>query len=142
MEVSRKQSDRIEFRDYSELLNTVVMMGACMYMLNHAHNMYLDMQDGASASQLDALKKKLAEKLDRPDILDMTFDSSEAAIMKDVVCPGDMNVGFADLGGMDSELSTIVENICVPIELSQQYENFQDAATIPTGTPSNPTRTP
>ena len=95
--------------------------------------MVASMSGAASEEQLDKKKKELDEKLNRPEIIGMYFDTFEYQIMTDILCPADINTTFEDIGGMESELEMIKENICIPMHLARNFRDIQHIANVPSG---------
>jgi ATPase family AAA domain-containing protein 1 len=117
-----------------DTLNLILGGAVCLYVAKYVVDQMQDvMSNTGDKGNMAALQSQLAEKLGRPDILNMTFDQYESAIMNDVMCPDDIEVTFDSIGGMESELETIEENICAPMQLAKNYADFQSIAPMPTG---------
>eukprot|EP01034_Spumella_vulgaris_P040052 gene40052-49525_t len=69
------------------------------------------------------MKKGLAKRLNRPDVESMDFDNYEMKIMTDVIGCDEIDVSFADIGGMDAQLEDIYKF----------YSQFETISTCPTG---------
>lgn len=76
-------------------------------------------------SQSFALEKKeLARKLKRPELESLEFSKHEISIALDVICPDDLKTSFADVGGMESEIEIIMDNVILPFKFWKE-ENQQ-----------------
>ena len=75
-----------------------------------------------SSVNLDKEKKALAKKLLRMDIEEMEFTSHEMVISREVLAAEELNVKFADIGGMHTHIEEIMENIILPMKY---YKDFR-----------------
>mmetsp|Transcript_1662 Transcript_1662/g.2634 ORF Transcript_1662/g.2634 Transcript_1662/m.2634 type:complete len:413 (+) Transcript_1662:143-1381(+) len=86
--------------------------------------LYLSLRLNAVATSLlydippayDSEKKKLAEKLCRPDLELLEFSKHEISIARDVVCCKDISTTFSDIGGMSQQKEEVMDNIILPIK--------------------------
>lgn len=62
-------------------------------------------------------KKNLAKRLKRPEVEAMTFDPYELKLMDSVVGEEELDVTFADIGGLDNELEEVHDNVVLPVKL-------------------------
>ncbi len=92
----------------------------------------LDANQQSSASK-KAAKKALADRLKRPDVESMEFDSYEQKIMVDVIGPDEIDVSFADIGGMDAEIEEVRDNVVLPFQIWKFYKKHETISTCPTG---------
>lgn len=70
----------------------------------------------SSSNEIDPEKKKLANKLQRPDIEQLDLNSYELLISRDIISSDDIDVTFSDIGGMESEKEDIFDNIIIPMK--------------------------
>jgi SpoVK/Ycf46/Vps4 family AAA+-type ATPase len=79
-------------------------------------------------------KQLLIERLGKPELKDIDFDSYEAALFDCIVAHSEVDVSFEDVGGMDDVVERIVDNVCVPIQAFKQFAMAGSRmASCPTG---------
>jgi SpoVK/Ycf46/Vps4 family AAA+-type ATPase len=89
--------------------------------------------DGSAAAAVEN-QRRLADKLNRPEIATMEFDPHEAKFLTDVVGPNEMDVAFSDIGGISEVLDEVRENVLLPLELlGEARGNMNLTLPIPTG---------
>lgn len=88
--------------------------------------------DGNDAQQQQFLKK-LAERLGRPEVQNITFDKHEIQILTNVIGANEIDTTFADIGGLDAELEEVRDNVILPIVLWSKFQNAKSIASFPCG---------
>lgn len=82
----------------------------------------------------DKEKKALAKKLLRVDIEDMEFTAHEMMISREVLASEELNVKFGDIGGMETHIEEIMENIILPMKYYKDFRAGQgNLLRCPTG---------
>lgn len=85
-----------------------------MYARGQYMNQLLGMREETDYVQI---KKDLATRLGRPEVETMEMNAYEAKLAVCVVASGEIKESFGDIGGMDSELETVMESIVYPIQM-------------------------
>jgi len=93
------------------------------------------LRNGSDRDGLLAAKKQLAKRLNRPEIETMDFDSYEMRLMVDVLGPDELDVTFDDVGGLESQLEDVKDNVVLPIRLWAQdrHSSVSGVSPCPTG---------
>lgn len=124
------------------LFTNVITAGISLSGLYLAHllirKMFAPIEEAKASVQLT--KKALAQRLERPEVVDMDFDDHEIALLNDILGPGELKVTFSDIGGMESQLEEVNDNIVLPMQLWSRYrragvlsEAEEALASCPTG---------
>jgi len=77
--------------------------------------------------------KSLAKRLKRPEIEFIDFSNHEQHYFSHIIAPGDIDSSFEDIGGLDSELEDVKENIILPIRIWNRFKSFKGFSPCPTG---------
>jgi ATP-dependent Zn protease len=96
----------------------------------------LDSKGGVSTQQAIVSKQQLAKRLKRPEVETFSFDSYELRLLVDVLGSDEIEVSFADIGGLDTQLEEVKDNIVLPIQLFHHGRNntaLQGLTTCPSG---------
>jgi hypothetical protein len=73
---------------------------------------YLNQMMGSSNEKdFIQIKRDLAKRLGRPEIETISLNSYEANLVVCVIASSEIGQGFSDIGGMEDELDTVMENI-------------------------------
>jgi SpoVK/Ycf46/Vps4 family AAA+-type ATPase len=104
-----------------EVVKFAVTIGLSYYLTKEA----LSMLKGAleqtsnkpSAQQATASKKALAKRLKRPEVETIEFGSYELRLLPDVLGSDEIEVSFDDIGGLDTQLEEVKDNVVLPIQL-------------------------
>jgi SpoVK/Ycf46/Vps4 family AAA+-type ATPase len=78
-------------------------------------------------------KKDLAKRLKRPEIELLDFSKHEQHYFNHIIGPGDIDSSFNDIGGLESELEDVKENVILPIRVWNRFKSFKGFTTCPTG---------
>jgi len=54
--------------------------------------------------------------LKRPELELLEFSKHEISIALDVICPDDLKTSFSDVGGMETEIDIIMDNVILPFK--------------------------
>ena len=100
-----------------EKLFNIACIGALTYVGIRGVYYILEMNDNSKSVSALNSKKALAKRLNRPEIEQMDFNKHEEKIMLDVIGADEINVSFADIGGMDKELEEVKDNIVLPFQI-------------------------
>lgn len=127
--------DRDWFKDVKDITTSAILIGISLYtsvkllsILEGALKM------GGDRDGLIAAKKSLAKRLNRPEIETMDFDTYEMRLMVDVLGPDELEVTFADVGGLESQLEDVKDNVVLPIRLwTQDRHSLVGVSPCPTG---------
>jgi ATPase family AAA domain-containing protein 1 len=93
-----------------------------------------DMKGGVNDAQQAAVRKTLAERLNRPDLGDLQLNSYEVRLSAEVVATSELGVGFSDIGGMDEEVVEVRDNVVLPMQCWRQFgPKAAEMMTCPTG---------
>lgn len=79
------------------------------------------------------LKKKLAQKLRRPELEDLDYSMHELNIARDVIFPDDIDVNFSNIGGMSKEIEEVHDNIILPMKYWKQHRGADTLVKVPSG---------
>ena len=109
---------------------SVLILGGISY---YAYKKYENQQNiGKFATSRD-----IAKRLQRSDIEQIEFTAYESKIaMEAVTSVEDMNVTFADIGGLTEQLSEIRDNIVLPFQIWRQFGSIKGGSSLlpfPTG---------
>jgi SpoVK/Ycf46/Vps4 family AAA+-type ATPase len=85
---------------------------------------YINTQEDSSE------KKLLAKKLNRPELVDQEFSRYELNLAQDIVCSGDIDISFADIGGLKHEKEEIIDNLIMPIKYFTEFSQSEDKLLI------------
>lgn len=89
---------------------------------------------GVNQAQINKeAKKDLAKRLKRPEIEMMDFSKHEQHYFNHIIAPGDIDSSFNDIGGLESELEDVKENVILPIRIWNRFKSFKGFTPCPTG---------
>ena len=74
--------------------------------------------------------KTLASQLRRPEIANLKFTPHEMIVAECIITNSEINVSFADIGGLHSELEDIEDNVIFPMKM---WSSKAKKSTCPTG---------
>lgn len=86
--------------------------------------------DKAKKTSVSAVRK-LAERLKRPDIEAMSFDSNEEKYFDSILAPDEIETTFDDIGGLEEQIEDMRDNIILPMWMWHEYGS--NKGTCPTG---------
>eukprot|EP01031_Cornospumella_fuschlensis_P034952 gene34952-42328_t len=120
-----------------DLIKFGVLIGVSLYVSNELLKQ-LSTAFNALTSESDpkaalAAKQALAKKLGRPEIETMDFDGYELRIMPEVVGPEEITTGFSDVGGLDSAIDEVKDNVVLPIQIWKYHKSYASVSPCPTG---------
>lgn len=78
-------------------------------------------------------KKDLAKRLKRPEIELLDFSKHEQHYFNHIIAPGDIDSSFNDIGGLESELEDVKQNVILPIRIWNRFKSFKGFTPCPTG---------
>jgi ATP-dependent 26S proteasome regulatory subunit len=127
--------DRDWFKEAKDFTTSLVFIGITAYTASKLVSILEGaLKMGNDRDGLMAAKKSLAKRLNRPEIEAMTFDSYEMRLMVDVLGPDELEVTFADVGGLESQLEDVKDNVVLPIRLwAQDRHRMVGVSPCPTG---------
>ncbi|RYH18971.1 AAA family ATPase [archaeon] len=120
-----------------DLIKFGVLIGVSLYVSNELLRQ-LSTAFNALTSEGDpkaalAAKQALAKKLGRPEIETMDFDGYELRIIPEVVGPEEITIGFSDVGGLDSAIDEVKDNVVLPIQIWKYHKSYASVSPCPTG---------
>lgn len=132
-------------RNISEIASSTVQIAVTItigYYLVKVINKFLEFEDGKADNT--SIIKKLAKRLNRPEVETLTFDKYETKLINDVIGPDEISVTFDNIGGLDAEIQEIQDNIVVPLSLwslnsldksnlNLSWEYLKSCSNVPTG---------
>lgn len=117
--------------DLYHLLSYGLQIGGMIVLTYYVAPYLIDrIMDGTGRVQKDAT---VAEKLQRPDLKNLTFTKHELIISNDIVPRGSCEATFSSVGGLDKEIRQIREAIVVPMRLWEVYKGKRRALRYPSG---------
>ena len=115
-----------------KILLLAAQTGAIVYFSYYTVHTLTQLGKGQEAVNVNALKRQLAKRLRRPEIEVMDINSYEARVSVDCIAPEDIDVSFADIGGMEEQLETVRDNIILPMQMASM-KGYKTALACPTG---------
>jgi SpoVK/Ycf46/Vps4 family AAA+-type ATPase len=76
---------------------------------------YSGRRDGGQSSKL------FAEKLNKPELMNQEFTQYELNLAQDLICAEDIDISFADIGGLKHEKEEIIDNLIMPIKFAAEF---------------------
>jgi len=108
-------------------------IGASLYLSYYIANKLVSaLKTHGDNTDVQNLKKLLAKRLRRPEIEVMELTSHEARVSVNCISPEDIEVTFADIGGMEEQLDMVRDNIILPMQMARMHE-FKTVLSCPTG---------
>lgn len=127
-----KRDDRV--MEYAKLGVALLGYGVsiyCVYKTGVYMNQILGLRE--SNNDLIEVKKDLAKRLGRPDIEVIDLTPHEAKLVPAVIASDEISETFNDIGGMEEQLDSVMENIVYPIQMHTMYRSTAGAIKCPTG---------
>jgi ATPase family AAA domain-containing protein 1 len=75
-------------------------------------------------------KQKLMKKLHRPELENQDFSRYELNLAQDLICPEDIDIRFADIGGLKLEKEDIVDNLILPLKYFEEFSHSENKKLI------------
>ena len=114
------------------LLTETAKIGLSLYLGHRALELLRSMMAKTSEVDVAKMKRELAKRLHRPEIEVMDLNSHEARLAQDCVASENIDVSFADIGGMEEQLEVVKDNIILPMQMARMHE-CKGLLTCPTG---------
>jgi len=108
----------------------LLKIGAYLYISWRIVNSALKGNEDGSNKEA---KKDLAKRLKRPEIELLDFSKHEQHYFNHIIAPSDIDSSFNDIGGLESELEDVKENVILPIRVWNRFKSFKGFTTCPTG---------
>eukprot|EP01038_Epipyxis_sp_PR26KG_P006954 gene6954-9510_t len=126
---NRKEDKTVAY--LSLALQAVVTIGS-VYFLHKSINIIKNQFDQKQKGAINA-KTNLAKKLKRPEVASFDFSEYELKLLNDVLDSDELNVTFADIGGMEDQLEDVYDNVILPMTLWSKSGHMNSSLSCPSG---------
>jgi SpoVK/Ycf46/Vps4 family AAA+-type ATPase len=89
--------------------------------------------DAKQEKAIESTKKRLAERLKKPELAVMSMNSYEAKIASDVISSEEIGTSFQDIGGLESEIEEVMDHVILPLQMWKMFKGKGNLPLFPTG---------
>lgn len=94
---------------------------ASWFVANQVNKILGEMSGSTAGKSKIGLRKALSEKLKNPKVEYMEFNNHEYSLFDSVTSYEEIDSSFSDVGGLDEEIDTIIDNVLTPMKLYQKF---------------------
>jgi SpoVK/Ycf46/Vps4 family AAA+-type ATPase len=123
------------YETYARIAIQVVSIGVTIAGGYMAYSIAKEVLSSLSADKKtkEVNRKKLAERLKRPELETMDFNDYEGRLLNDVLGPDELQVSFEDVGGLATQVEEVHDNIVLPIQLWTYSKSYDRIVPCPNG---------
>lgn len=116
-----------------KIVTLTAQIGLSYYLMTKTTQLMQSILNGKDGGlDVAKMKRDLAKRLRRPEIEVMDLNAHEARLSQDCIASEDIDVSFADIGGMEAELEIVKDNIILPMQMSRM-QGYKGVLKCPTG---------
>lgn len=117
-----------------ELVKYAFLFGVSYYTVNKFASVFVEILKPEKSNASFVEKQKLADRLHRPEIATMIFDSYENRLLPDVIGSKEIQVTFQNVGGLDHQVEEVIDNVVLPIRYWHSTRTYDPSfCPCPTG---------